>query len=349
MEQPGNRLAAHVHGRPRPLWGLPAPRRARSTRISRRRLASRLEGGGPRDRVRRSGARSRPPSRDRLRPQGRPAVSARATWSCSRHGGARRPQPGRASTSGSPGRPRSAPRRRPACGTLDPRTRPGLGAGAAYLGLVAAGFAASLDRGFPGTGRVERRLWLGQAGALSARPRSRVGPVRVASRPCCRSPARHRTGPIATARRPRDGLADRRRPELVLGYPLDISAASSMRRAVRSSWPKAASTTSSSGTGRSRRPRSRAGTPRRRAARRRGRGRGSPRARERAASSRGRARLEELRASRARIVEAGDAERRRLERDLHDGAQQRLVGLSLSVRLVRSQLARRRGGAHPAR
>ena len=34
-----------------------------------------------------------------------------------------------------------------------------------------------------------------------------------------------------------------------------------------------------------------------------------------------RARLEELRASRARLVEAGDAERRRLERDLHDGAQ----------------------------
>jgi signal transduction histidine kinase len=50
------------------------------------------------------------------------------------------------------------------------------------------------------------------------------------------------------------------------------------------------------------------------------------------------ARLEELRASRTRIVEAGDTERKRLERDLHDGAQQRLVGLSLSLRLVRSQL-----------
>lgn len=42
-----------------------------------------------------------------------------------------------------------------------------------------------------------------------------------------------------------------------------------------------------------------------------------------------RARLEELRASRARIVEAGDAERRRLERDLHDGAQARLVALAM--------------------
>src|SRR6266571_1276871 len=49
------------------------------------------------------------------------------------------------------------------------------------------------------------------------------------------------------------------------------------------------------------------------------------------------ARLQELRASRARIVATGDAERRRLERDLHDGAQQRLVGLSLALRLARAQ------------
>ncbi len=51
-----------------------------------------------------------------------------------------------------------------------------------------------------------------------------------------------------------------------------------------------------------------------------------------------RAQLEDLRTSRARIVATGDAERRRLERDLHDGAQQRLVGLSLALRLVRAQL-----------
>ena len=43
---------------------------------------------------------------------------------------------------------------------------------------------------------------------------------------------------------------------------------------------------------------------------------------------------EDLAASRARIVEAGDAERRRLERNLHDGAQQRLVALSLNLRLA---------------
>ena len=48
-----------------------------------------------------------------------------------------------------------------------------------------------------------------------------------------------------------------------------------------------------------------------------------------------RARLEELRASRARIVEAGDEARRRLERDLHDGAQQQLVALALELRLLK--------------
>jgi signal transduction histidine kinase len=48
-----------------------------------------------------------------------------------------------------------------------------------------------------------------------------------------------------------------------------------------------------------------------------------------------RARIEELRASRARIVAAGDTERRRLERDLHDGAQARLVALAMKLRLAR--------------
>jgi signal transduction histidine kinase len=51
-----------------------------------------------------------------------------------------------------------------------------------------------------------------------------------------------------------------------------------------------------------------------------------------------RANVEELSASRARIVESGDAARRRLERDLHDGAQQRLVSLALSLRLAQSKV-----------
>ncbi len=51
-----------------------------------------------------------------------------------------------------------------------------------------------------------------------------------------------------------------------------------------------------------------------------------------------RARVEELSASRARIVEAGTHERRRLERNLHDGAQQRLVALSLTLRLAQGKV-----------
>jgi PAS domain S-box-containing protein len=50
------------------------------------------------------------------------------------------------------------------------------------------------------------------------------------------------------------------------------------------------------------------------------------------------ARLTELKASRARIVEAADSERRRLERNLHDGAQQRLVSLSIGLRMAQSRL-----------
>jgi signal transduction histidine kinase len=48
------------------------------------------------------------------------------------------------------------------------------------------------------------------------------------------------------------------------------------------------------------------------------------------------AQLDQLRASRVRIVETGDTERRRLERDLHDGAQQRLLALSYDLRLARA-------------
>jgi signal transduction histidine kinase len=51
-----------------------------------------------------------------------------------------------------------------------------------------------------------------------------------------------------------------------------------------------------------------------------------------------RARLEDLKGSRARLVEAGDSERRRLERNLHDGAQQRLVSIALGLRLVSTHL-----------
>jgi len=54
-----------------------------------------------------------------------------------------------------------------------------------------------------------------------------------------------------------------------------------------------------------------------------------------------RASLEEVRASRARILEAADAERQRLERDIHDGAQQRLVALGVALKLARNHAAMR--------
>ena len=47
---------------------------------------------------------------------------------------------------------------------------------------------------------------------------------------------------------------------------------------------------------------------------------------------------EDLSASRARLVKAGDEQRKKLERNLHDGAQQRLVSLALTIRLARRQL-----------
>src|SRR5215217_7918209 len=49
---------------------------------------------------------------------------------------------------------------------------------------------------------------------------------------------------------------------------------------------------------------------------------------------------EKLAASRARVVEVGDAERRRLERNLHDGAQQRFVSVAVSLTVVGAKLAR---------
>ena len=51
-----------------------------------------------------------------------------------------------------------------------------------------------------------------------------------------------------------------------------------------------------------------------------------------------RSQLREVQASRARIVEAADGARRRVERDLHDGAQQRLVTVALALRLAHTQL-----------
>ncbi len=60
-----------------------------------------------------------------------------------------------------------------------------------------------------------------------------------------------------------------------------------------------------------------------------------------------RARLTELQASRARLVEATDSERRRIERDLHDGTQQRLVSIAMALGLAESKLAADRPAVAP--
>ncbi len=60
-----------------------------------------------------------------------------------------------------------------------------------------------------------------------------------------------------------------------------------------------------------------------------------------------RARLADLQASRARLVGATDAERRRIERDLHDGTQQRLVSIAMSLGLLESKLPGQEGEAGP--
>jgi signal transduction histidine kinase len=60
-----------------------------------------------------------------------------------------------------------------------------------------------------------------------------------------------------------------------------------------------------------------------------------------------RARLAELQASRARLVEATETERRRIERDLHDGTQQRLVSIAMTLGLAESKLAADRPAVEP--
>ena len=53
--------------------------------------------------------------------------------------------------------------------------------------------------------------------------------------------------------------------------------------------------------------------------------------------------------SRLRIVEAGDDARRRIERDLHDGAQQQLVALALELRMLRASISDPRPGRSSTR
>ena len=216
-----------------------------------------------------------------------------------------------------------------------------LGAGALYLALVAAFVASSLDSAALANGASERWLWLAQAAALVGAALATVWAWARLRR--ARADVARLVIDLAEAPPPgglRDVLAEIvDDPSLVVAYPLEgsdrlvdaqgrpveLPAGAALTTLVDDDRPVAvlahgpgllddAQLVTEASTG------------------------------ARLALENERlhaeiaARLEELRRSRARIVDTADAERRRLERDLHDGAQQRLVGLSLTLGLVRSRL-----------
>jgi len=219
-------------------------------------------------------------------------------------------------------------------------TRPVACPGALYLALVAASFAVSLDRGYVSNSPLERRIWIAEAAAL-------VGvALGVAWRRIRSRRARAETARLVVELAqspPPGGLRDMLAgivgdPGLVLAYPLDgpERLVDARGRPVEAS------------AGRERTSLVRDGSAVAVLEHAPGVLDDEQLVEEVTAAARlalenerlqaeVSARLEELRGSRARIVEAGDAERKRLERDLHDGAQQRLVGLSLSLRVLRAR------------
>ena len=206
-----------------------------------------------------------------------------------------------------------------------------------YFGLLAALFAHSIGRGYLSNDAVDRRLWLGQAAVLVAlvfgvaagwvrarRTRSTVARLVVE---LSNSPAGTLEEALA------HNLGD---PDLRLAYPLADGR-----------YVDAGGRELELGEGTT--PLVRDGLEVARLAHRPGLldDQGLIDEVTRAArlalenerlQAEARAQLEDLRASRARVIANGDAERRRLERDLHDGAQQHLVGLALRLGLTRAQL-----------
>jgi signal transduction histidine kinase len=211
-------------------------------------------------------------------------------------------------------------------------------AGCVYLGLVATDFAHSLYRGFLGIDAVDRWLWLGEAAALCVLSLA-VSWAWVRARRT-RSALARLVIELAESPPPgglRDVLAATLHdPSLELAYPLaDGRLVDARCRPVMLKGEKTAVV--------------RAGREVAFLAHRPGL-LGDPALAEQVAAAarlalenerlqaEAQAQLESLRASRWRIVQAGDAARRRLERDLHDGAQQRLVTLSLALRLAGTRL-----------
>jgi signal transduction histidine kinase len=213
---------------------------------------------------------------------------------------------------------------------------------AIYLALVAGDAAHGIGRGFESNDPTDRRLWAAQAVALlamavgttwerlrSLRMRRELGRLVV------ELDAAPRSGGV------RDALARALgEPDLVLGYPnAEAGWIDSTGKPV--ALPQTAAVTQLKADGeRVAAIGHRAGALEdpdlvqeiARAAR--------PALEHERLQAEVRAQLAELRASRTRIVAAADAERRRLERDLHDGAQQRIVALALDLRLARRHVTR---------
>jgi signal transduction histidine kinase len=208
----------------------------------------------------------------------------------------------------------------------------------AYLMLTAVAFAAGLDRGYLSTTSRDRQVWLGQAVALVALSASVAwGLLRVrrVQSMLARTVLRPASGDGAQLR---DELADLLAdPGLVIAHRLDdgrLVDADGHSIAAEATSGRQVTELSVDGAGALLFHRPGALD--------------SPVLVEELVSAAGlaltndrlRARsldqLAELRASQARIVRTADDERRRLERDLHDGAQQRLVGILLALRLLRT-------------
>lgn len=215
------------------------------------------------------------------------------------------------------------------------RLAPVLLPGTAYLGLVSAWFWHSLGPGYPGPDMVGRTLWLGQGVALLgvasgvALERWQAWRVRTTVAQLVVDAARARSGGL------REAFAIMlNEPLLNLLFPLPDGRTVDARGRPAAPEPGQVVTELRHG-----------GTVVAMLAHRRGLLDEPDLVHELTTLARlalyterlqaeTQVRLDDLHASRARIVAIGDAERRRLERDLHDGVQQRLVTLALSIRLA---------------
>ena len=220
---------------------------------------------------------------------------------------------------------------------------PTLMATLAFETAALAAYAHSWQRGFLGSQNLDQQLWVAQGVALSLLGLMALGEL-VRERRAHRALARvvvDLSGVAVSTRTLRDDLAVRLvDPELVLAYSVDDGArfVDAAARPVSTAVPAGRQLTALE----------HAGRPLAVMVHRAGALSGRDLADELVSAihlgleheqlrAQALAQVEDLRASGLRLVETGDAERRRVERDLHDGAQQRLVGLSLGLRLLQAR------------